>query len=207
MPYGQGIGPFVPFPTALPVPSEGLFDEPQRSITININWMLYLASAAVALAADSTWAATSKSELLQVVDTANQLIQYLGNPDLPIVLKFQKKPGQEVDWQFSIDDGATWADGPLCAVEFSPTFPVDIAAPAGYDLSVNSGLSQAPIPLLTAHDPNAVVNDPLTSLVNVVSPAINITALSLTAQGASVPLVLESGIEAAEGLLTLVAAL
>lgn len=206
-PYGSGTQPFQPFYTPVPVPTAAPTTGDQFQVSMSGEWWALVAGACYALVADSTWQATSLSQLNQVRAWAYQVLRQIDSRSPVIDLQFRVNPSHPQNLDFSIDGGLSWNLTADTAVHFTPEFIADGAAPAGYDLSVNGGYTQLAIPLLTATDPDAVVTDPLSDLVNQIVPGADINALKLAVQGNATPLQLVNGGITLGNLLLLVAAL
>lgn len=206
-PYGSGTQPFQPFYTPVPVPTAAPTVGDQFQVSMSGEWWALVAGACYALVADSTWEATSLAQLNQVRGWAYQVLRQIDARSAAINLKFRNNPTHEGNLDFSIDGGTTWT---LCAdqaVHYYPLFQADSGAPGGYELSVNENYIVTAIPLLTATDPNAVVENPVSDLVNTVAPGLDINALKLIAQGNATPLQLVNQGIALGQLLLVIAAL
>lgn len=189
----------VPYKCEVPVPTSHPSDAPLVCISVNLDWIPYIVGALGALTADSTWDTDDENTLATVKSNVSDLMQLFAAMEAcPVPIEFQPNPSRPQDWQYSLDGGVTWLNGPTCAVHYTPTFPTDGGAPSGYDLSVNGGLSSALIPLFTANDPNAVVKDPAALLTNLITAGAGIDGLVIQALAqVGVWLVKNNGVSAA----------
>lgn len=159
--------PFQPFPEPVPVPVSGPFDDPLVTVCINAEWVQYVVGALQALVAQSTWSSANRAVVDSVVREALNLIAaFAALEPCPVPIEFQPNPAYPQNWQYSLDGGVTWLDGPDVASSYTPEFIVDGTSPSGYELSVNGDHSATDIPTLTATDPDAVILDPATLLRN-----------------------------------------
>lgn len=159
--------PFTPFPAPVDLPLADVTDAPLVCVQINAEWMQYLIGCAEALTAQSTWASDDENAVNVTIRRARNLIDILaGLEACPVGVMFRLNPLDSHYWDYSNDGGATWTRQPDTVSAFTPTLVADGAAPGGYDLSVNGGLTEAPIPLFTAIDPNAIIKDPVGALAN-----------------------------------------
>lgn len=207
MTFGSAVIPYAPFNTPVPIPASGPTDGPLYVVKLTGEWMALLAGCAYALAVGSSWRANSADELNQARQWGWEVVRQIDerNPDINLV--YRPDPSYPLNFQYSIDGGTTWLQGPNTADAFVPQFVPDSASPSGYDLTVNRNHSNATIPLLTATDPNAVVENPISDLVNVVAPGVDINALKLIAQGnANALTIVNQGIALGE-LFLMIAAL
>ncbi len=173
--------PFVPFdhPVALPLPD--VTDAPLVCIQINEIWMQYLIGCAEALTAQSTWNSDDENAVNVTVRRARNLIDILSGIEACPMIEFRVNPTDPHYWDYSTDSGAIWIRQPDTVSHWTPTFAVDGGAPGGYDISVNGDITSAPIPLLTAHQPDAVVTDPLTAIVNTIAPIAGVPGILIKA--------------------------
>lgn len=200
--YGSGTVPFAPFDPPVTPPSATPTEGDQFTVTMSADWWVLVAGACAALTADSSWDTTDFETLHDVRRWAYDVIKQI-DARVPVInLTFQKKPGRLTQFQYRLHDADAWTDGPDNDAYFTPGFPTDSTSPSGYDLSVNNGLSQSAIPLLTAVDPNAVVKDPVTSADNVVTGIANVL-LSLDVEGTATGVTIAAGADTIDSLLTL----
>lgn len=176
------ITPFAPFPEPVALPLPDVTDGPLVCVQINETWMSYLIGCAEALTAQSTWDSTDENAVNITIGRARNLIDILaGLEACPMPVEFRLNPSDPHYWDYSNDGGVTWTRQPDTVSHFTPTFTTDGTSPSGYDESVNGGLSDAQIPLLTATDPDAVVKAPSTGDENVVEATA--MAPGMTVQG------------------------
>lgn len=182
--FPEATVPFTPFSQPVPVPLPAPFDSPLVCIQINETWMTYLLGAAQALLAASTWDTNDPGILHAVLSDARQLINRMMEFDPCPMIVFRVNASYPQNWQYSVDSGATWLDGPDTATNYTPQFTPDSGAPGAYDLSVNGGHSSTPFPTLTATDPEALIKDPssiernLIDLISTTPEGLAIRALS-----------------------------
>lgn len=170
--------PAKPYPFAVPVPAASPTDSPLICVSINRDWIPYVVGALSALKADSTWDSDDENVVAAVKANVDLLIEQFAQMEAcPMPIQFQVNPADPVNWQYSFDGGTTWLDGPDTAAHYTPTLTIDGGAPGGYDLSVNGGETSAPIPLLTAFDPEAIIKDPATAFGNAIVAASGVDGL------------------------------
>jgi hypothetical protein len=163
------IEPFAPFPEPVALPLPDVTDEPLVCVQINSTWLQYLVGCAETLTAQSTWNSTDENAINTTIIRARHLIDILaGLEACPMPVEFRLDPADPHYWDYSNDGGATWTRQPDTVSHFTPTYTPDGTSPSGYDESINGGLSEAQIPLLTASDPNAVIKAPSTGDENIV---------------------------------------
>lgn len=176
------LEPFAPFGEPVPLPVPGPFDAPLVCLQVNETWMIYILGCVQALLADSTWDSDDENAVATVKQNARNLIGAMQNLEAcPMPVQFRVNPTDPHFWDYSTDGGTTWTRQPDTVTPWQPTFTVDGSAPGGYDLSVNGGLSSAPIPNLTATDPDAVVTDPGTLLRNLITAGAGADGLAIQA--------------------------
>lgn len=163
--------PYTPFPQPVPVPLPAPGDPPLVCVQVNETWMTYVIGACMSLLADSTWDSADAGIAHAVHADAMQLIGMLAQLEACPMIVFRVHPTYIQNWQYSIDSGVTWLDGPDTASNYTPDFVADGGSPGGYKLSVNSDHSQTSIPLMTATDPDAVIIDPASALRNLITVA------------------------------------
>lgn len=178
----DAVWPYKPFVQPVAIP-EGLpTDGTTYCIQINATWLPYVLACCLALLHDSTWNSNDPATVRDVERRAGTLITQLVNPEAcPVPIEFRVNPSYIQNWQFSLDGGTTWDNGPDTASNYTPEFVASGSAPAGYALSVNGDHSQTDIPLLTAEDPDAVVTNPLTSLTNLIEVGTGAEGLAVKA--------------------------
>jgi hypothetical protein len=191
--------PFAPFDEPVALPTVTPFDAPLVCLQINERWVVYLMGAAMALCAASTWRSDDENAVRTVTDNARKLIEYMMDFDTcAMPIQFRNNPAQAINFQFSLDGGSTWSDGPDQAGHITPTFTADGLAPSGYDLSVNAGDTSTAIPLVTANDPDAVVTDPASLTRNLITATDSADGLLIQALATvGVKLVQANGVAAA----------
>lgn len=205
--YGSGTVPFAPFDPPVTPPSASPTDGDQWTVTMSADWWVLVAGACSALTADSSWLIDDFEVLHEVRKWAYDVIRQINLRQPVMNLVFRPNPTHPQNLDFSVDGGTTYNLTADTAAHITPEFLADGSAPGGYDLSVNGGYTQTAFPMLTATDPNAVVTDPLTSLVNDIVPGLDINALKLIAQGNATPLQLVNQGIALGQLLLLIAAI
>lgn len=166
--FPEATVPFTPFPTPVPVPSALPFDAPLVCVQINETWMTYVLGCCQALLAASIWDTDDAGILHAVLADARLLIERLMDFEACPMITFRVNPSYIQNWQYSVDSGTTWFDGPDTASNFTPDFVASGGAPGGYTLSVNGDHTSTAIPELTAIDPNAVITDPVSTLRNLI---------------------------------------
>lgn len=206
MTFGSATAAFRPFSSPLPVPDAGPTDGDLVVIKCTSQWASYLAGAAYALCVDSSWAATSLDQLNQVRKWAWQLIHQIQErtPDIPI--QFRVNPIDNQNWQYSLDAGVHWLDGPDTAANYTAQFAVSGTSPAGQKITLNNGETYTDLPPLVATDPHAVVTNPLSTAENTVSAAANVL-LTLEASGTATGIELAATADTVPALLSLLALL
>jgi hypothetical protein len=176
------ITPFAPFPNPVALPLPDITDEPLVCVQVNAIWVQYIIGCLETLTAQSTWDSDDENAVNAVINRARNLIDIFAQLEAcPVPVEFRVNPLDPHYWDYSVDGGATWTRQPDTVSHFTPTYTPDGASPSGYDESVNGGLSDAQIPLLTATDPNAVIKSPSTGDENVVEATA--TAPGMTVQG------------------------
>lgn len=166
----DALEPFAPFQYPLPVPVASPTDEPLITVCVNREWVPYIMGALHVFRAASTWGSQSPDVVAGLINDAETLIGlFMEMEPCPVPIQFQINPDYVQNWQYSLDGGTTWLDGPDTATNFVPSFTVDGTAPGGYELSVNDGHSATDIPLLTAVDAQAIVKDPSSTLTNLIT--------------------------------------
>ena len=162
------------------------------SITINQDWVPIIAGAMMTLLNASSWDTNSKADLDdmrgRVIDALNIVNGYL--PVTPPI-QFMRNVDNPVQWDYSLDAGATWIEGPDTWRYFYPEFTVDTGTPSGYSLSTNYGNEFEPVPQMNDVVANAVRENPASSLQNTITSATGITPLELIS-GGTVSLLIQS---------------
>jgi hypothetical protein len=167
------------------VPVAEITDSPTICISINVEWVSILLGLVNTLTAQSTWKSDDPAEVDRGCDNGFEFLHLIMNSEAcPVPTMFRLDPDDPHFWDFSNDGGSTWERQPDTVIHFTPEFPVDGGAPGGYDLTVNGDLSHAAIPLLTAHQPDAVINDPTGDAINTILPALGIDGFQVRALAA-----------------------
>lgn len=178
---GATLAP-IPFPHEFPVPTTAPGDSPLICVSVNVDWVKYIVGSLGALVSDSVWDSTDLEVVVDAKHAVLDLIQmFAAMESCPVPIQFRNDPANPRNFQYSLDGGTTWNDGPDQSGHFTPSFIADGTSPSGYDVSVNEGATSDPVPLLTANDPNALIKDPSTGDENVVE--ITATAPALSWQG------------------------
>lgn len=161
--------PYVPYPNPVPVIVAAPGDAPLVCLQINADWIPYIAGACKAFLAASTWDSDDENVVATMQENAQDLIDMLAALEAcPMAIEFRVDPTYPQNWQYSLDGGSTWLDGPDTASNYTPVFTADSDSPSGYDISVNGGHSADDIPILTADDPNAVDTNPTSAADNTI---------------------------------------
>lgn len=189
----------MPYPYQIPIPTAAPTDAPLVCVSFARAWVPYVVGALTALRADSTWNSDDENTVATVKDNVDALIAlFMALEACPMPIMFQNNPSQPINFQYSLDGGTTWNNGPDQAVHITPAFTVDVGAPGGYDLSVNGGDTSDAIPMFTAIDPEAIVKDPATTLGNLITATAGADGLLIQALSTiGVKLVQANGVAAA----------
>lgn len=180
--YPSAALPWVPYPKPIQVPVADVTDEPTVSFCINAEWLSVVIGCLYTLTHQSTWSSNLTSEVDRAVNNGYELLHLLMQAEpCPVPVEFRLNPLDPHYWDYSNDGGATWTRQPDCPINFTPTWPVDGLAASGYDLSVNGGLSQTPVPLIVATDPDAVITDPGTLTRNLITATTGADGLLIQA--------------------------
>lgn len=173
---------YIPFPVEVDVPIPGPFDDPTITVCINQTWIAYVTGCLMALTAQSTWNSDDENTVATVIKNAWDLIgAFAAMESCPVPIQFRNDPTQPINFQYSLNGGVSWLDGPDQAAHITPTFTPDSMAPGAYDLSVNGGETTDLVPLLTAVDPEAIVKDPATTLGNLITATAGADGLLIEA--------------------------
>jgi hypothetical protein len=177
--YGAS-DPFIPFPNGIDLPTTDPFEGDQVCVQFGADWVQIVIGCLNVLCAQSTWRSTDLDAINAAIQQSQALIGvFMELEACPVPIQFQVNPTYPQNWQYSLDAGVTWLDGPDVASHYTPDFVPDVLAPAGYDLSVNGDHTSAPIPLLTAADPNAIVKDPSSGVTQAIQGAASEDALGV----------------------------
>lgn len=173
--------PYTPFPQPVPIIVAAPGDAPLVCLQINQDWIPYILGCLNALRAASTWDSDDENVVATMQENAHELQDMIASYEACPVIEFRNNPTQPINFDYSLDGGATWLTGPDQAAHITPVFTADSDSPSGYDISVNGGGTSDDVPLFTATDPNAVIKDPSTGDENVVEATT--TAPGMTVQG------------------------
>lgn len=111
--------PYVAFPNPVPLPLPDIGDAPLICVTINEVWVEYIVGCLQALTAQSTWDSSDENAVNTTIRRARNLIDVFAQFEAcPMPIEFRVNPGDTEHWQYSLDGGGTWSDGP------ATTFPV-----------------------------------------------------------------------------------
>jgi len=133
--YGAYI-PLEPFNAPIPIPPWSPDNTSDLvSISLSQQWIAPLLGAAVSLLALSTWDTDNSDDLNQVRQWVNRLLKLIMDyqPMMPPI-QFRVNPGDTAHWQYSLDSGATWINGPATA----PSSDTVITDPTGIQTITNS---------------------------------------------------------------------
>lgn len=161
---------FAPFEQPVAVPIVHWDDPPLVCVQINETWMTLLIGAAFALAQRSAWDSTDDLQLQSVMQQARQLQIGLASLEACPMIEFRVNPDNNYYWDYSIDGGTTWTRQPDTVANFQINWEGDGASPSGLEASINNGQSFTVMPKPIGTDPDAVVTDPLTAIVNTIAP-------------------------------------
>lgn len=115
--YPGAAIPHVPFKQPIPVPSADVTDAPTVCISVNVEWLGIILGLVNTLTAQSTWSSDDPAEVDRACNNGFELLRQLANPELcPVPIEFQVDPDDDRHWEYSLDGGITWLDGPLTNV-------------------------------------------------------------------------------------------
>lgn len=108
---------FAPFDQPVAIPGVAWNAAPLVCIQINQTWATYVLGACFALLKRSTWDTTDKTAIDSTIQNAVQLMGAIAAFEAcPMPIQFQVDPTDDRHWEYSLDGGATWLDGPLTNV-------------------------------------------------------------------------------------------
>jgi hypothetical protein len=142
---GATLG-FAPFEQPVPIPATAWNDAPLVCVQVNETWMTYVLGALFALLPDSTWDSTDPVAVDAVQDNVRAMLAAFSALEAcAMAIEFRVNPGDSLHWQYSLDTGATWLDGP--ATTF-PAMPTDLVKTDPAVAGVNIILGAVGVPPL-----------------------------------------------------------
>lgn len=181
MPLTGALVPFAPFNIPVEPPAANWDDAPRICIQINETWATYLMGAAQALAAQATWNSDDENVVAACVQNAVQMIGAIASLEACPMVQFRVNPDNPYYWDYSNDAGATWTRQPDTVQYWQANWETDPMSPSGLAVTINSGLSRTVLPKPIGTDPDAVVTDPLTALVNTIAPIAGVPGMLVKA--------------------------
>jgi hypothetical protein len=137
------VSPF-PYPIALVTddPGTGVLVD----IQINQNWIPLIIGSMMVLLNASTWSTSQTNALFDMRDRVVRAMNIIGsfNP-VPPPIEFRVKPDDTAHWQYSLDSGVNWLNGPatsasLDSIISDPSSGQMIAQPDGTALTVATAI-------------------------------------------------------------------